>query len=699
MTTGHRIPYSPASPGRAARLACLVAACLAWGPGANAQGNGPNGTPAIVAGSAQALALDSTVLDARDAARRKDRSRLAAARASLQAGNHPLAGWVDYWDLSSRLKDAQAEEVEAFYGRWAGSYVEDRLRNDWLLELGKRRDWATLARDYPRFRMNDDREVSCWWLFTEHLAGRDVQAAARTAWLAQKELDDGCNLLATAMVDAKRFSVDDVWLKARLSLENLRPAAARAAVGLLGNTAARDAAEALDNPALRLRKSGGATRQAQELRLLALMRLAQTDLDAAVGLLQSDTVALRPAQLAWAWAYAGRQAGFKLLPEAAAYYQRALAAQRGDEARTPGWSDDTLAWGVRALLRGAAPAQRWPTVIHLIEHMSPAEQRDPTWVYWKARALAASARAGVEGDAQRAEAGEQLASIAGPLGFYPQLASDELGQAPALPVAPAPASAAERAAIASHPGLARALMLVDLGLRDEARREWNFSLRGMADRELLAAARLACERSDWQLCINTAERSKAEPDTSLRYPMPFASQITQAAAQAGLEPALVFGLIRQETRFMPQLRSSVGASGLMQVMPGTAQWVARKIGLDWRDPSRINDPATNLLLGTQYLRLMLDELDGSQAMATAAYNAGPGRPRRWREGPALETAVWAENIPFNETRDYVKKVLSNAAVYSALLDGHNKPPALRPRLGKGVGPRDPNGKPPNTELP
>ena len=698
MTTGHRPSHFPSTLGCAGRLACLVVAGLAWAAGAHAQRNGLAGNPALVAGNAQAMALDSTVLDARDAARRKDRSRLAAARAALQAGNHPLAGWVDYWDLSSRLKDAQPDEVEAFYARWAGSYVEDRLRNDWLLELGKRRDWAALARDYPRFRMADDRELSCWWLFTEHLAGRDVTAAARTAWLAQKELDDGCNLLATAMVDAKRFGPDEVWLKARLSLENQRPGAARAAVGLLGNGAARDAAEALDNPALRLRKSGGATRQAQELRLLAVMRLAQTDLDAAVTQLQSDTLALRPAQLAWAWAYAGRQAGFKLLPEAAGYYQRALAAQRGDEARTPGWSDDTLAWGVRALLRSAAPAQRWPAVIHLIGHMSPAEQTDPTWVYWRARALAASAPTGTEGDAQRAQAREQLVSIAGPLGFYPQLASDELGQPPALPAPPAAPSAAERAAAAGHPGLARALMLVDLGLRDEARREWNFSLRGMADRELLAAARLACERSDWQLCINTAERSKAEPDTSLRYPMPYAAQIKQAAAQAGLEPALVFGLIRQETRFMPQLRSAVGASGLMQVMPGTAQWVARKIGLDWRDPGRISDPATNLLLGTQYLRLMLDELDGSQAMAAAAYNAGPGRPRRWRDGPVLETAVWAENIPFNETRDYVKKVLSNAAVYSALLDS-SQPPQLRPRLGKGVGPRDPNGKPPNTELP
>ena len=220
----------------------------------------------------------------------------------------------------------------------------------------------------------------------------------------------------------------------------------------------------------------------------------------------------------------------------------------------------------------------------------------------------------------------------------------------------------------------------------------------MGDRELLAAARLACDRSDWQLCINTAERTRGEIDTALRYPMPFAADITQAANAAGLEPALVFGLIRQETRFMPQLKSSVGAAGLMQVMPATGRWMAKKIGMDWRNPEMISDPLVNLRFGTSYLKLVLDDLGGSQAMAAAAYTAGPGRPRRWREGPQLETAIWAENIPFNETRDYVKKVLSNAAVYSALLDSQ-KPPALRPRLGAGIGPRDAAAAATNTELP
>ena len=658
--------------------------------------------------SAQAGNLDSTVVEARDAARKRDRSRLAAARAVLQAGAHPLTAWADYWDLSSRLADAQIDEVEAFYSRWAGFYVEDRLRNDWLLELGRRRDWPALARDYPRFRMNDDREVTCWWLFTEHLAGRDVRDAARSVWFAQKELDDGCNLLATALVDAKRLTADDVWRKARLALEAQRPGAAKAAVGLLGNGAGRDAAEAIDNPARYLRRSGGGggnapgARVAQELRLLAVMRLAVAEPDSAAAALDGGALGQSPSLAAWGWAYTGRQAAFRLSADAAAHYQRAAALLRGDEARQPGWSDETLAWGVRATLRTAAPAQRWPQVQRLVDAMSAAEQREPAWVYWKARALQAQAQAlgaaGAESDAHRSEARRLLESVAGPLNFYAALATEELGRTPALPATPLQLTAAEMASARTHPGLGRALLLADLGLRDEARREWNFSLRGMTDRELLAAARLACDRADWQLCINTADRTRSEIDTALRYPMPFGIDITQAANAAGLDPALVFGLIRQETRFMPQLRSSVGASGLMQVMPATARWVAKKIGLDWRNPELISDPPTNLKLGTSYLKLVLDDLGGSQAMAAAAYNAGPGRPRRWREGPWVETAIWAENIPFNETRDYVKKVLSNAAVYSALLDSQ-KPPLLRPRLGAGFGPRDGAAAAPNPDLP
>ena len=683
-------------------------------------------SPATAQSAPEAAALSSTVVDARDAARRRDKPRLAAARAALAAAQHPLALWADYWDLSGRLTEASADEVEAFYARWPGSYVEDRLRNDWLLELGRRRDFARLAREYPRFRMNDDREVTCWALLAEHLAGRDVSDAARSAWLAQREPDEGCNMLATAMVDAKRFSADDVWRKARLAVEAQRPAVAKAAIGLLNpanQMLAKDAIEAMDNPGRFLKRSGGITRNAHEMRLLALLRLAASDLDAAVQQLDGNTLALPRLQAAIAWSYVARQAAFKLLPEASNHLQRAwqllpAAAQpaaQGGAGNSSAFSDDSLAWGVRALLRSPPSASRWAMVLRQIDAMSATEQRDPAWQYWKAQSLKAGAGSDVSGatpadvgtaasttEAARAEARRLFEGLAGngaALGFYPSLAAEELGLKAALPAAPPALSAAERDAAQRTPGLARALLLASLGLRDEARREWNYTLRGMSDRELNAAARLACDANDWQLCINTAERSKTEIELTLRYPMPYAAEITQAAKDAALEPAFAFGIIRQETRFMAQLKSHAGAAGLMQVMPATGRWMAKKLGLEAaRVEAGLVDPATNLMLGTRYLKLVLDDLGGSQAMAAAGYNAGPGRPRRWRETGVVEAAAWVESIPFNETRDYVKKVLSNSAVYSALLDSR-KAPALRPRLGASIGPRDASAPPAAPDLP
>ncbi len=307
------------------------------------------------------------------------------------------------------------------------------------------------------------------------------------------------------------------------------------------------------------------------------------------------------------------------------------------------------------------------------------------------------AKHGLAGDEQRAEARRLLELIAGPLGFYAQLAAEDLGLPLTLPSPPAASSAAERDAARQSPGLSRALLLAALGLRDEARREWNFTLRGMDDRQLLAAARLACEASDWQLCINTSERSKQEIDVATRYPMPYAAEIARAAADTGLDPAFVFGLIRQETRFMHQLRSSAGATGLMQLMPATARWVAKRVGVDLPRADQVFDPITNLRLGTIYLKLVQDDLGGSATLAAAAYNAGPGRPRRWREGPTVEAAAWAENVPFTETRDYVKRVLSNAAVYATQLKG--QPSSLKLRLGATIGPRETTAAPANTELP
>jgi soluble lytic murein transglycosylase len=679
----------------AGTLGAGVVAALLLGtlPAARAQAAVPNALPVS----------SELILDAREAWRKKDRLRLANARANAVASRHPLAMWPDYWDLNLRLAELQQPEVEAFYARWPGSYVEDRLRNDWLLELGRRRDWAAFIVDHPRFRMADDRDVACYALLIEQQAGKDVREAARNTWLAQKDADEGCALLAAALVDARQFSTADLWAKARHATDNSRARAARQAVALVTPATLEGFDALMDSPGRYLaRKASTASRNEAELATLALMRLAATELDAAVEALNSRWERALPPDLAgWAWAAVGRQAAFKLLPEAPEYFDRAeRLAERGQPRRETRsalnvpWTDEAIAWRVRALLRqaaaGTATVAHWAKVLQTIDALGATEQKDPAWRYWRARALQVTALedkslAPAQADARVAQARQLLEVLAGELHFYGALAAEDIGRSARVPAQPAPLTAEERAGAVRNPTLERGLQLISIGLRSEGVREWNFGLRGLGDRELLAAAQWACDREVWDRCINTSERTVNEVDLAQRFPMPHRREVVARTREIGLDAAYVYGLIRQESRFVTDARSHVGASGLMQVMPATARWTANKIGLPF-SPDMINDRDTNLLLGTSYLKLVLDDLGGSQAMGAAAYNAGPNRLRRWREGPRLEPAVWAENIPFNETRDYVKKVLSNALYYTLRLNGEM--PSMRARLGPAIGPRD-----------
>jgi len=297
-----------------------------------------------------------------------------------------------------------------------------------------------------------------------------------------------------------------------------------------------------------------------------------------------------------------------------------------------------------------------------------------------------------------------LQSIAGPQGFYEQLASEELGRKIVLPPRPLPPQPQETAAAKANPLLQRALYAIKIGLRQDGVREWNYATglvdsagqRGrLNERERLAAAQLACDQAIWDRCINTSERS-VQMDVMQRYPMPFKEDVVEAANSIGLNSAYVYGLIRQESRFILDARSSVGASGLMQVMPATAKWTAKRMGMKNFRPEQLQQRKTNIAIGTYYLKLVLDNFQGSMPMAAAAYNAGPSRPKRWRNGPEMEGAAWAECIPFSETRDYVKKVLANTTLYAGLIQ--NEPQSLKSKLGM-VGPRENNAPEENAEIP
>ena len=657
----------------------------------------------LVSSCAAQTAGDNLIVEMNKAFKRGDKARLT--QLLPQARGHALEPWAAYWELKARLSDASPQEVQDFFARYPDTYQEDRLRNDWLLLLGQRRDWGSFAALYPDFRMNDDKEVRCYALLVDHLEkpSQDARIAeeVRKNWYGQRDGDDGCNAAAARLVGTRQLNTQDVWQKARLALEANRPRAAANAVQIVAPEAAGLMAELISSPIKFLSEKRVAIRSTRkEIITLALVKMATTDSEVAA--FQMDDrwgVQLSSEERDWVWGLIGKQTATRMGTVPAADALRYFAKVGKDAHLT----DDMLGWKVRAALR-AGNQPSWASVLQATGAMSAESRQDPTWAYWRAKALVATSQPGT---AARAEADKLLQSIASVRGFYEQLALEELGQKITVPARPAPLTADEKEAVRLNPALNRGAYAIMIGLRPEGVREWNYATNlhqrgtpnersGMSDRELLAAAQFACDRQIWDRCINTSERTRGEIDFEQRFPTPFRDAVVMRSQAISLDPAYVYGLIRQESRFIMAARSGVGASGLMQVMPATAKWTANKIGMTNFTADQINDRDTNITIGTAYLKLALDDLGGSMPMAAAAYNAGPGRPRTWRNGPVLDAAIWAENVPFSETRDYVKKVMSNTTNYAALLTG--QPQSLKARLGQ-VRPRDAALPEPNKDLP
>lgn len=636
-------------------------------------------------------AADRALLDMREAFRKNQPGELARLLPATRG--HALEPLARYWDMRSRLENTPAADVRAVLDAMAGTYWEDRLRNDWLLVLGRQRDWQRFRAERPLYRMNDDRQVTCYTVMLDAADGRlppEVAAErVRELWLAQRDQEDGCATAAQALLASGHLRDAVVWQRARLMMEANRLRGASQAVGLLNPEWAQMVESIGTQPAKYLDEKITAIRpRTKELVTLALIRLAAQDPAAAAE--EADNLRWR-AQLtaeerAWVWGAIGRRAAQRLQDDALSHFARGDLRLMHDE---------HLAWMARAGLR----AGRWDAVRDAIYAMGPAQRNETAWVYWRARAIDALKEP--DATVARAQARALYESIASPRDFHGMLAMEALGLPITASATPEALSADERRAAENNPGLRRAMAAIRLGLRSEGSREWTYQVAlhqpgGMPDRELLAAADLACREQIWDRCINTSLRTRELVDMAQRFPTPYRDLVVARSKEIGLDPSYVYGLIRQESRFVTDARSHVGASGLMQVMPATARWTARKIGLENFRPQQITEHDTNIQIGTAYLKFALDDFEGSMPLAAAAYNAGPSRARQWRNGPVLPGEVWAENIPFEETRDYVQRVLTNATLYAALLSG--QPQSLRARLGE-VGPRSTSAGAVNTELP
>jgi soluble lytic murein transglycosylase len=619
---------------------------------------------------AHAASQDDDFLAAREAFRVGDAVKLERHAKPLH--DYILEPYVAYWRLGLRLEDAAPDEVRALLARVNDGPVSNSLRADWLKALGMRRQWDLFDAEYPQL-IGEDTELLCYSLQSRlHAGDAAALSYARTLWFTGRDLPNSCNALFDALVERERLTVDDTWARIRLALEagntgvarrvaEYLPAKERPDAGMLSRIAVNPQAY-LDRKAFNLK-----TRAGRETVMFAVHRLARTAPPLAAQQWARLGERFSEAERGYVWAQIALLGAQRHDPNALAWY-----------ARTGELNDLQLAWKARAALR----AQSWPDVLAAIDAMSAKARQEPAWRYWKARALRAQDRG--------AEAQALLVPLAAEFSFYGQLAAGELGGRSRAPADAYKPGQEEVQAMARTQGLQRALAFYRLNLRYEGNREWMWVIRGFDDRQLLAAAEFARRNEIYDRAIHTADRTRELHDFGMRYLAPHRGVVKDYASRLQLDEAWVYGLIRQESRFIADAKSSAGATGLMQLMPATARWVAKKAGLKSYRWAQVNNVETNIYLGTWYLRHVLDTLD-NQPVPAAAYNAGPNRARGWRADAPMEAAIYAESIPLNETRDYVKKVMSNASYYSQQF-GHALL-SLKDRIGVIVPGLRADGKP------
>lgn len=577
----------------------------------------------------------------------------------------PFEPYVSYYRLRMRWDEPDSTPIRAFLARVEDTPVIDQFRGEWLKQMAKQQRWEEFAAEYPNLVEADD-ELTCHALNWQRREDEGkALLGARALWFTGAAQTENCLPLFEAAIERGLINVHDVQRRIQIFAESGRVSQARRFNRHLPQAERWPLPEldaAARNPQIYLRRTpfASATPGRRAVALFALHRLARRSVNLAHTEWQRIVGHFEEDERRYAFATLGYAAALEHDERALGWYEAAGDAEL---------SEKQLAWRVRAALR----AENWYEVNVGIDAMPPQQRNEAAWRYWKARAL------GSLGDTGEADA--LLVPLSREYHYYGQLALDELETTAGVwqPVTKFEPAAAEIAAMEARPEIQRTLLLYHLGLRTEAAREWDWALRGLDDHELLVAAAVAQRNEMYDRSISAAMRTTEKHDFHLRYPAPYREALQPPLQEHDLEEAWVYGVMRQESRFVTLARSEVGAAGLMQVMPETARWAARRLGLKGYHKGMIHQLDMNLRLGTYYMKSVYSRFDDSPVLASAAYNAGPTRARRWRGNRLLEGAIYIETIPFDETRDYVRKVMSNTHYYARLF-GHPDG-SLKQRLG------------------
>ena len=581
------------------------------------------------------------------AAEQSLRDGAAVDFAALRA--YPLYPYLRYQELSRRLPEWPASEIREFLHDYADSPLAARLRDAWLRRLAAARRWEDYLRDFIPTR---NAELDCWQR-QALLATDQGEAALRNFapfWLRGATLPPACDPVVAAWGAQGKPTPQQLWQRFVLAMEDNNQKLARAlrtAMPAADQTLADAWLSVAENPRLLLDAGRLNLDDPRTWAILSdgLERWGKRNpLDAAAAL---DTLKARAPALAPRLAEVERRLALWLASD---YHPSALArlAVLPDAVV----DRDVAEWRVRVCLQQGD----WNAALSWLDRLPAPERDSPRWRYWRGRALETLGR--------NEEAKPVYQSIAGQRDYYSFLAADRLGAPYAIASTPLAIPATELEALLTHsPGLQRAQELYILGREPDAEAEWRQATQAF-DRPALRQAALLAQRWEWHgQAIATIARAEHWDDLDLRFPLAWREGVVNQARAGALDPAWVYAVIRQESSFRPAARSPVGALGLMQIMPATGRQIAQELRDAVADPPLLQ-PETNIRYGVHYLRRMLERLQDNPVLATAAYNAGPNKVAQWLPARAAVPAdVWAETIPYRETRAYVQRVMEYAAIY------------------------------------
>ena len=560
--------------------------------------------------------------------------------------DYPLLPYLDYREISNNLS---SDRVKAVLDANEDSALESRLRGQWLDRLAQAGRWSEYVAFYDDGVSGDDRR--CRYAEALNRTGRRDAAFDQAAelWRYGGSRPDACNPVFEVWHTAGKLTPERVWERIALTMDN----GATRLAGYFGKylpPADRpwlDRWLALDEHPERIEQPSTLSGEHPYKKMIiahTIKRLGKSN----------------PHRAADIWQGYRNSAGFT--DEEACAVDENLGYRLEDEPDDRAYRFfERMAPCPRnarlheARIRAALLREDWPAVVDWIDEMPAASRDEERWLYWKGRALEATDK--------KKQADKLYLSAARERTYYGFLAADRIDVPYRADDVPISASAEADTRMRELPARRRMKELLALGREIDARREWRHLIPGLTDDELKAVAKQFHEWGWLDRAIFTAARAEYWDDLELRFPLRHAAPVKRHAGVRNLDPSWVFGVLRQESAFMTDVRSSAGAVGLMQLLPATARIVAKTFGMPQPGKSALIDPDTNISLGTGYLRMMLDDLGNHQVLATAAYNAGPHRVKRWLPPRTLDADIWAELIPFKETRKYVQHVMAYSVIY------------------------------------